>query len=102
MFTTIDAVWRAPALIALALVGLGALQVVLPFVAGSGRAFAITGDSARAAHVVAAAGGQIIAVRGGVLMTRSGQRGYAAALYRAGAPLVLLGRAPGGCVSPGR
>jgi hypothetical protein len=92
--------WRAPALIALALAGLAALQVALPFVAGGERALTIAGDPAAAAHAVAAAGGRIIAVRGRALMTQSNRPGYVAALYRAGAPLVLLARAPGGCLSP--
>ena len=91
----------ALALAAAALGGWGALQCGLPFVAGPGRALAIAGNAADAAHVVAAAGGRIVAVRGRVLITRSDQPGYAAALYRAGAPLVLLARRPGGCLSPG-
>jgi hypothetical protein len=92
--------WRAFGLIALMLAALGAVQLALPFVAGGGRALAIAGDPARAAHVVAAAGGRIVAVRGRVLITQSDQRGYVVALYHAGAPLVLLARTPGGCLSP--
>lgn len=74
----------------------GAVLVALPFLGGPGRQVAVVADPA----AVVAAGGQLIDVRGGVVLARSDQPGFAAALYRQGARLVVEGRIAGGCFRP--
>jgi hypothetical protein len=97
MSTTIERALRAAAHVGLALGVCMLVMAALPFV-GGGRQVAVPGDPSRAVRAVLAAGGSIVEVRGGVTLARSDRPGFAAALYRAGAPLVLEGRTPGGCV----
>jgi hypothetical protein len=90
---------RAAAGAALALGGWAAMMVALPFLGPPGRQVAVVGDPSRAVSAIRAAGGSIVEVRGRAVLARSPDRGFAAALYRAGAPLVLEGRVGAGCGS---
>jgi hypothetical protein len=81
------------------LAGWAALLLVMPFVGPSGRDVAVIGDREHAIRAVAAAGGQIVGLRGRVTLARSSRAGFAAALYRRGAPLVLEGRIGAGCAA---
>jgi hypothetical protein len=83
----------------LALGGWAAIVVALPFVGPAGRLTAIPGDRATAVRAVTAAEGRVVEVRGGVVLARSDERGFALRLYRAGAPLVLEGRVAAGCLA---
>jgi hypothetical protein len=67
--------------------------VAMPFFGPSGRQVAVVGDPARAVRIVAAAGGRVIEVRSGAVLARASP----AALYRAGAWLVVEGRLGAGC-----
>lgn len=80
---------------ALALLGWAVIMVAMPFAGPSGRQVAVVGDADRAVRIVAAAGGQVIEVRGGAVLARASP----AALYRAGAWLVVEGRIAAGCLS---
>jgi hypothetical protein len=73
--------------------------LVMPFVGPSGRDVAVIGDREHAIRAIAAAGGQIVSLRGRVTLARSSHAGFAAALYRRGAPLVLEGRIGAGCAA---
>jgi hypothetical protein len=84
---------------ALALGAWAALMVAMPFLGGAGRQVAVVGDQARSVSAILAAGGRIVEVRGQVVLARSPEPGFAAALYRAGAPLVVEGRLGAGCGS---
>ena len=99
MSTTIERSLRAAGAILLVLGGWAAVMLVLPFVGPAGRPVAVVGDAASAIRTVLAAGGSIVEVRQGVVLARSRRAGFAAALYRAGAPLVLEGRLAAGCAS---
>ena len=79
---------------ALALAGWFAILVAMPFFGPADRQVAVVGDSARAVRLVAAAGGQVVEVRRGAVLARADP----AALYRAGAWLVVEGRMAAGCL----
>jgi hypothetical protein len=78
---------------ALALGIWGAAMLAMPFVGPSGRRVAVVGDPSRAVRAVLVAGGEVIEVRRGAVLARA----RPAALYRAGAWLVVEGRLVGGC-----
>lgn len=88
--------WAARA--ALVLAGWTAIFIALPFAGPAGRLTAVVGDPATAVTAVTRAGGRIVDVRGNVVLAR-GRDGFAARLYRAGAPLVLEGRVAAGCLA---
>lgn len=88
-------VTRAAAVLA----GWAILLLAMPFVGPSGRDVAVIGDREHAIRTVAAAGGQIVSLRGRVTLARSSHGGFAAALYQRGAPLVLEGRIGAGCAA---
>jgi hypothetical protein len=83
---------RGAACAALALSAWFALLVAMPFL-GSPRQVAVVGDSGRAVRLIAAAGGEVVEVRRGAVLARADP----AALYRAGAWLVVEGRLAAGC-----
>ncbi len=83
--------WACLALGAWALV-----MLALPLVGPAGRQVAVLGPDA--VHSIVAAGGQVVERRRGAVLARGGP-GFARRLYAAGAPLVLEGRAAGGCFS---
>jgi hypothetical protein len=87
--------WIARGLLqaAIALLCWLAIMVAMPFVGPSGRQVAVVGDPDRAVRIVAAAGGEVIEVRRGAVLARANP----AALYRAGAWLVIEGRIAAGC-----
>jgi hypothetical protein len=70
-----------------------AIMIAMPFVGPSGRQVAVVGDPNRAIRIVAAAGGAVVEVRRGAVIARASP----AALYRAGAWLVIEGRIAAGC-----
>jgi hypothetical protein len=78
---------------ALALAGWAAIMLAMPFLGPSGRQVAVVGDPSAAVRAIARAGGQIVEIRGGAVIARANP----AALYRAGAWLVVEGRLAGGC-----
>ena len=94
---TISRIARTVGAVLLVLAGWAAVMLVLPFVGPAGRQVAVVGQPSAAVRSVVAAGGLIVEVRRGVVLARSDQAGFAAALYRAGAPLVLEGRLAAGC-----
>jgi len=73
-----------------------AILIAMPFVGPSGRQVAVVGDAGRAVRIVAAAGGRVVEIRRGAVVA------YArpAALYGAGAWLVIEGRIAAGCFQP--
>jgi len=77
----------------LVLAGWFAILVAMPFVGPSGRQVAVVGSADRAVRIVAAAGGRVVEVRKGAVIARASP----AALYRAGAWLVIEGRIAAGC-----
>ena len=77
----------------LALAAWVAVLVAMPFLGPTGRQVAVVGDPSRAVAIVTRAGGQVIEVRGRAVLAR----GSPAALYRAGAWLVVEGRLGAGC-----
>ena len=83
----------------LVLAGWAAIVLVLPFVGPAGRLTAVVGEPAAVAAAVHRAGGRIVEIRGNVVLARAAAQGFAARLYRAGAPLVLEGRVAAGCVA---
>jgi hypothetical protein len=87
---------RHAGLASLALLGWAAILIAMPFIGPSGREVAVVGDANRAVRIVAAAGGRVVEVRRGAVLA------YArpAALYRAGAWLVVEGRLAAGCFQP--
>ena len=78
---------------ALALGLWGGVLLALPFVGEPGRQLAVVATP----DTIVAAGGRLVDVRGNVVLARSDQPGFAAALYRHGATLVIEGRVAGGC-----
>jgi hypothetical protein len=94
---TISRIARGAGAVMLVLAGWAAVMLVLPFVGPTGRQVAVVGPPSAAVRSVLAAGGLIVEVRQGVVLARSDRPGFAAALYRAGAPLVLEGRLAAGC-----
>lgn len=89
---------RIAARVALVLGGWTAIMLAMPFV-GPARQVAVVGDRARALRAIAAAGGTVVDVRDGAILARSDRSGFAAALYRNGARLVIEGRIGAGCFS---
>lgn len=73
-----------------------AVMLAMPLVGPTGRMVAVVGDGPETVRQIVAAGGRLVEIRGGVTLARGGA-GFAANLYRAGAPLVLEGRIAGGC-----
>lgn len=84
--------------VALVLGGWAVIMLILPFVGPAGRDVVIVGDNGRAVRAVGAAGGSIIDVRRHATVARSDRPGFALALYRGGAHLVLEGRIAAGCL----
>jgi hypothetical protein len=78
----------------LVLLGWAAIMLAMPFVGPEGRQVAVVGDPDRAVRIIANAGGQVIEVRRGAVLARASP----AALYRAGAWLVIEGRIAAGCL----
>ena len=70
-----------------------AIMLVMPFLGPSGRQVAVVGDPSAAVRAIARAGGEIVEIRRGAVIARA----RPAALYRAGAWLVVEGRLAGGC-----
>lgn len=75
-----------------------AVMLVLPLVGPAGRMVAVVGEGPDALRQIVAAEGRMVDSRNGVTLARGGP-GFAASLYRAGAPLVLEGRIAAGCFS---
>lgn len=94
----IDRRLRAAACAALVLGLWTAAMLAMPFIGPPGRLVAVTGGETAALRQTIAAGGKLIEIRNGVVLARGGP-GFAARLYRAGAPLVLEGRIAAGCFS---
>jgi hypothetical protein len=78
---------------ALALAGWAAVMLAMPFFGPPGRPVAVVGDSSAAIRAISRAGGEIVEVRRGAVIARADP----AALYRAGAWLVVEARLAGGC-----
>lgn len=70
-------------------------MLAMPFLGPEGRDVAVIGDMHAAVRAVVNSGGQVIGIRNGVVIARADP----AALYRAGARLVLEGRLAAGCSS---
>jgi hypothetical protein len=70
------------------------IMLAMPFVGRPGRQVAVIARP----DTVVAAGGQLIDVRGEVVLARSDRADFAASLYRHGATLVLEGRLASGCL----
>lgn len=79
-----------------------AIMVAIPFIGPSGRRVAVVGDASNAVRAITAAGGQVLEIRQGAVLTRADRSGFVMDLYRAGAPLVLEGRIAAGCFQPVR
>jgi len=93
MSTIIEWTGRA----ALVLAGWLLIMLAMPFFGPSGRDIAVVGDKVRAINAIRAAGGDVVDIRKGAVLARSARPGFAAALYDAGAPLVIEGRIAAGC-----
>lgn len=83
---------------ALTLAGWAAVMLAMPFVGPPGRQVAVVGDPARAVRLIVEAGGEVVEVRQGAVLARADP----AALYRAGAWLVVEGRLASGCAGGAR
>ena len=81
---------------ALALLAWLGILIAMPFLGPSGRQVAVVGDAAGAVRIITAAGGEVVEVRRGAVLARA----RPAALYRAGARLVVEGRIASGCFQP--
>jgi hypothetical protein len=79
-----------------------AIMVMMPFVGPSGRQVAVVGDASNAVRAITAAGGRVVEVRQGAVLTLADRPGFVLDLYRGGAPLVLEGRIAAGCFQPVR
>lgn len=90
---TIRTLFRFAAGASIALALWGVVLLALPFVGEPGRQLAVVADP----RLVVAAGGRLVDVRGGMVLARSDNPDFAAALYRHGARLVIEGRVAGGC-----
>ncbi|HEY0012728.1 MAG TPA: hypothetical protein VGB79_07725 [Allosphingosinicella sp.] len=101
MSTIIDRLARLSAVAGLVAGSWTLIMIALPFVGPSGRQVAVVGEPGDAVRAILAAGGSIVEVRGRAVLARSDRPGFAAALYRQGAGLVLEGRIAAGCFSPG-
>jgi hypothetical protein len=98
MSTIIERAARAASIAGL-VAGLWSLAMIaLPFVGPPGRQVAVVGEPGQSVGAVLAAGGTIVEMRGRAILARSDRPGFAAALYRSGAGLVLEGRIAGGCI----
>jgi hypothetical protein len=97
---TIERVLRSAARVSLVLAGWAAIMAAMPFVGPTGRTVALVGDPGTTTRIVLAAGGTIVERRGRAILARSDRPGFAAALYREGAALVLEGRVAAGCFTP--
>lgn len=97
MSTIIEWIGRA----ALVLAGWLLIMLAMPFFGPSGRDVAVVGDKVQAINAIRAAGGDVVDIRKGAVLARSSKPGFAAALYHAGAPLVIEGRIAAGCFGPG-
>lgn len=95
---TIRRIARALGLAALVLAGWALIMLGLPFVGPAGRLVAVVGDEGHAVRAIAAAGGRVVEVRRGATLARGDRPGFVAALYAAGAPLVIEGRVAAGCL----
>ena len=93
MSTTIRRAGRGLLYAAIALAAWFAILVAMPFLGPAGRQVAVVGDPARAVRIVAEAGGSVVEVRRGAVLAYASP----AALYRAGAWLVIEGRIAAGC-----
>ena len=91
MSTIIERALRAAAFGALVMASAFALLLALPFVGA--RPVAVVGPTGQSVRAVLAAGGSIVEVRGGTVIARADP----AALYAAGARLVVEARASAGC-----
>ncbi|HEX8192954.1 MAG TPA: hypothetical protein VF552_08645 [Allosphingosinicella sp.] len=100
MPTIIERLFRASAIAGLVAGSWTLVMIALPFVGPSGRQVAVVGEPGDAVRAILAAGGSVVEVRGGAVLARSDRPGFAAALYREGASLVLEGRIAGGCFTP--
>lgn len=99
MSTTIERLAKAAA-IAGTVAGVWTLAMLaMPLVGPSGRDVAVVGDRNQAVRAVLAAGGAVIEAKGRAVLARSDRPGFALALYRNGAPLVVEGRIAAGCLS---
>ncbi|HEX8642361.1 MAG TPA: hypothetical protein VF702_00435 [Allosphingosinicella sp.] len=101
MSTIIERLARAAAAAGLVAGAWALVMVALPFVGPPGRQVAVVGEPAAAVRAIQAAGGAIVEVRGRAILARSDRPGFAAALYRNGAALVLEARQAGGCLVAG-
>ena len=96
---TISRVARGAGLVAAVLAAWAAIMVAMPFVGPAGRQVAVVGERGAAVRAIVAAGGLVVESRRGATIARSDRRGFVAALYRNGAPLVIEGRIAAGCFS---
>jgi hypothetical protein len=88
---------RITGAIALVAVGWFAVVVALTFGSAPGKSMAIVGPPAQVLAAVVKANGQILASNDYVTIARSGDAGFVARLYAAGALLVLDAEQAGGC-----
>ncbi|AUN29230.1 hypothetical protein [Niveispirillum cyanobacteriorum] len=65
-----------------------------------GRQLVLIGDPRSNMDIAIKAGGSLVDVGAHTVTVVSHKPGFVAALYRAGAPLVLLRPSPAGCLSP--
>ncbi len=93
MSTIIDWACRAGLVLAAWLL----ILLAMPFRGPAGRQVAIVGDDANAIRIITASGGKVVEIRKGAVLAVSDKPGFAAALYHAGAPLVIEGRIGAGC-----
>jgi hypothetical protein len=98
MSTIIRRAARAAAIAGLVMTLWSLAMLAMPFLGPSGRQVAVVGDPGEAVTAILAAGGTIVEMRGRTILARSDRPGFAAALYRNGATLVLEGRIAGGCI----
>jgi len=100
MSTIIERAARAGGRAGLVLSAWSAVMLALPFLGPAGRQVAVVGDRDAAVRAIIAAGGTVVEARGRAVLARSDRPGFAAALYREGASLVVEGRLAAGCLSP--
>jgi hypothetical protein len=88
---------RITGAITLVACGWFAVVVALTFASAPGKSMAIIGSPSQALAAVVKANGDILASYGYVTIARSGDAGFVARLYAAGALLVLDAEQTGGC-----
>jgi hypothetical protein len=88
---------RIAGAVALVLCGWLAVVIALTFGSAPGKSMAIIGPPTQALAVIAKANGQVLAASDYVTFARSGDAGFVARLYAAGALLVLDAEQAGGC-----